>query len=124
VKIEGPRFSFRFAPDISEEEWAEMAHVVCKIIIRGRPQTPKHRRAIAVKQILNLYQGAPSRRAKELERRYRIYLARTWLRERNLETLPEPRSVERALLHRLARINRGRSLGWRQLFDIASCSQE
>jgi hypothetical protein len=32
MKVEGPRFSFRVAPDISAEEWAEMAHVVCKII--------------------------------------------------------------------------------------------
>jgi hypothetical protein len=70
------------------------------------------------------YQGAPSRRAKELERQYRAYLATGWRCERNLETLPEPRSVERVLLHRIARLNEGASLSWRQIFDIAAFEQK
>jgi hypothetical protein len=97
-----------------------MAHEICKIILCGRPQSPQHRRAVAVRQAMNLYQGAPSRRAKQLADRYRSYLAGAWLRERNLVELPEPRSVEKVCLHRLARLNDGRSLGWRQLFDIAT----
>jgi hypothetical protein len=70
-----------------------------------------------------LYQGSLSRRAKVLERQYRSYLAGPWLRERD-KTLPEPRLTKRVLLHRLAKVNRGRSLGWRQLFDIANCPQD
>jgi hypothetical protein len=108
--IEGPRFSFRFAPDISAEEWAEMAHAVCKIIVEGRPQTPQRRRQVAIRTAMALYQGPPSRRAKDLADRYRAYLASGWLRERDLETLPEPRSTERVLLHRIARLNNGRAL--------------
>jgi hypothetical protein len=122
VKIEGPRFSVWLAPDISDEEFAEAAHVFCKIAISGRPQSPRHRRAVAVRTALNLYEGTVSRRAKELERRYRSYLASGWLRERDLETLPDPRSTERVLLHRLARL--GAPSCWRQLFDIANCPQD
>src|ERR1700732_1321819 len=48
MKIEGPRFNFGFAPDISDEKWAEMCHVVCKVIVCGRPQSPKRRRQIAI----------------------------------------------------------------------------
>jgi hypothetical protein len=121
--IEGPRFRWWFAPNISEEEWAEMAHAVCKIIVCGRPQSPRHRRAVAVRQAMNLYQGPPSRRAKELADRYRSYLASGWLRERDLESLPHPRTTERFCLHRLARLNEGASLSWRRIFDIANCPQ-
>jgi hypothetical protein len=111
--------SFRFAPDISEAEWAEMSHAVCKIIVCGRPQSPQHRRAVAVRTALNLYGGPLSLRATELERKYLTYLGGGWLRERDIEALPEPRSVERVCLHRLARLNEGRSLRWRQLLRIA-----
>jgi hypothetical protein len=124
MKVEGPRFSFRFAPDISEAEWAEMSHAVCKIILLGRPQSPRHRRAVAVRQALAQYGGARSNRAKQLERRYRGYLASGWLRERDLEALPEPRSTERVLLHRRARCNAGASLSWRRIFDIATFPHE
>jgi hypothetical protein len=124
MKVEGPRFSFRFAPDISEAEWAEMSHAVCKIIVLGRPQSPRHRRAVAVRTALNLYQGAPSNRAKRLENDYRNYLASGWLRERDLGTLPEPRLIKHLLLHRIARVNDGRALCWRRIFDIANCPQD
>jgi hypothetical protein len=33
--------------------------------------------------------------------------------------LPHPRTTERVLLHRLARLNAGRSLCWRQIIRIA-----
>jgi hypothetical protein len=94
--VEGPRFSFKFAPDISEGEWAEMSHVVCGIIVRGRPQTPKHRRTVAVKQALGPFgpyrcHAAISRRAGELARRYGEYLGNGWKRERIMASLPEPR---------------------------------
>jgi hypothetical protein len=72
---------------------------------------------------LNLYSGARSNRAKQLERQYRAYLAANWRLESDTETLPEPRSVERVLLHRIARLNEGASLSWRQIFDIAAFPQ-
>ena len=96
-----------------------MAHAICKIIVLGRPQTRKHRRAVAVRQAMAQYSGARSNRAKQLASRYATYLSAGWPREKALETLPEPRSVERALLHRLAKLNNGRPLGWRQLDRIA-----
>ena len=117
--IEGPRFSFKFASDISEEEWAQMAHAVCKIIVCGRPQPPQHRRAVAVRATLNLYSGSRFARAEQLAARYQTYLAGAWKREKALEGLPEPRSAERCLLHRIATLNAGRGLGWRQLLRIA-----
>jgi hypothetical protein len=82
------------------------------------------RRAVAVRTAMSLYDGPLSRRAKELERQYRGYLASGWPRERDLETLPEPRLTERVLLHRLARLNEGASLSWRRIFDIANCPQD
>jgi hypothetical protein len=118
MKIEGARFSFRFAPDISVEEWAQMANTIDRILVAGPPQMPKHRRAVAVRTALAQYDGSPSHRAKELERRYRDYLASGWRRERNLEMLPEPRSTDRVLLHRLAKL--GAPSSWRRLFDIAN----
>jgi hypothetical protein len=81
------------------------------------------RRAVAVRQAMNLYQGPPSRRAKELADRYRSYLASGWLRERDLESLPHPRTTERFCLHRLARRNEGGSLSWRTIYYIASSPQ-
>jgi hypothetical protein len=124
MMVQGARFSFRFAPDISDEEWAEMAHVLCKIIVCGKPQTPKHRRAVAVRQALGPLgpyrcHAAIYRRAAELERRYGEYLGDGWKRERIMANLPEPCSLERRLLHRLANANEGRPLRWRQLLRIA-----
>jgi hypothetical protein len=80
------------------------------------------RRRVAVRTAMSLYEGSPSRRAKILERQYRAYLASAWRLERDLESLPHPRSTERVLLHRLARLNEGASLCWRRIFDVArSC---
>jgi hypothetical protein len=104
VLIEGPR--------------AEAAHALFRILI-DPPRPQAERRRVAVRQCLALYSGARSTRAKMLERRYRGYLAAGWLRERDLETLPEPRSTERLLLHRLARVNEGRALCWRHIIRIA-----
>jgi hypothetical protein len=47
---------------------------------------------------------------------FRDYLSRAWPRESDLEVLPQPRSQERACVHRLARMNDGeRPIGWRQI---------
>jgi hypothetical protein len=119
VKIEGPKFRLWLAPNLTAEERGEAAHAICRFLV-DPPRPQAERRRVAVRTALAQYQGSPSRRAKELGRRYRAYLASGWRHERDLETLPEPRSTERVLLHRLGRLNGGRSLCWRQLFDIAT----
>jgi hypothetical protein len=123
MKIEGPRFRLWLAPNISAEERGEAAHAICRILV-DPPRPMAARRRVAVRQALNLYPGSRSRRAQELERQYRAYLAGAWLRERDMETLPEPHSAQRVLLHRLARLNGGASLCWRRIFDIANCPQD
>jgi hypothetical protein len=123
MKIEGPRFSVWLAPDITVEERAEAAHALFRHLI-DPPRSNAELRRITIRTAMAQYSGARSNRAKRLENDYRNYLASVWLRERDLETLPDPRSASRVFLHRLARLNRGRSLGWRQLFDIANCPQD
>ena len=120
MKIEGPKFRFWTAPDMSEAEWLEMGSALCRILVAGPPEPPGHRRAVAVRQALAQYQGAPTCRAKELERKYKAYLAAGWLRERDMESLPHPRSAERVILHRIARLNDGAALCWRTIYDIAT----
>jgi hypothetical protein len=78
MKVEGPKFRLWFAPDISAEEFNEAASAICRVIVAGPPEKPGHRRAVAVRQVLAQYSGARSNRAKELERRYRSYLASGW----------------------------------------------
>jgi hypothetical protein len=117
VEVEGPKFKFWCDPRASVDERAAAAHAICRYLI-DPPQSPKHRRAVAVRQALNLYEGSISGRAKQLERRYRAYLGSGWRHEEHMESLPEPRSTERVLLHRLAKL--GAPSSWRQLFDIAS----
>ena len=41
MKIDGPKFRLWFDPDIDDEEWGEAAHAICKIIILGKPQSPR-----------------------------------------------------------------------------------
>lgn len=123
MKVEGPRFRFWCDPRASVEERAEAAHAICRFLI-DPPRPQAERRRVAVRTALAQYAGARSNRAKQLAAAYRGYLAAAWPREQALEVLPQPRSVERCLLHRLARLNGGRSLGWRQIFDIANCPQD
>jgi hypothetical protein len=123
MMIEGPRFRLWLEPNLSAEEYQQAASAICRILA-DPPQSPKRRRAVAVRQALNLYSGARSNRAKQLASRYRLYLAGAWPREQALEVLPEPRSTERVLLHRLARCNAGASLSWRRIFDIATFPHE
>lgn len=121
MKVEQALFTLRIRPGLSAEQWNEVASAICRILI-DPPQSPRHRREVAVRQALNLYSGARSNRAKQLASRYRSYLASGWLRECDLETLPQPRSVERALLHRLARCNGGWPLSWRSILRITGVS--
>ena len=69
------------------------------------PRPLAERRRVAIRAALNLYEGPVSRRAKDLAASYRSYLASAWPREQALDELPDPRSTERTLLHRLARLN-------------------
>jgi hypothetical protein len=109
VKIEDQLFRLWIRPGLSAEEYAEASHAIFRHLV-DPPQSPKRRREVAIRQALAIYEGPVSRRAKELERRFRLYLSGAWLRERNLVELPDPRSVEKVCLHRLARLNEGASL--------------
>jgi hypothetical protein len=41
MMVEGPKFRLWFDPGIDDEEWGEAAHAICKIILLGRPQSPR-----------------------------------------------------------------------------------
>jgi hypothetical protein len=122
ASLETPSFRVWIDPDLSPEKRTESISAIFRYCL-DPPRPPVERRRVAIRQAMAQYQGAPSRRAKELERQYRGYLAANWRLERDMETLPEPRSVERVLLHRIARLNEGASLSWRQIFDIAAFPQ-
>jgi hypothetical protein len=113
MKVEGPRFSLWFAPDISPDESA-----ICRYLI-DPPRPLAERRRVAVRQALAQYSGSRFARAEQLAARYQTYLAGAWKREKALEGLPEPRSAERCLLHRIATLNAGRALCWRHIIRIA-----
>jgi hypothetical protein len=116
IEIEAPYFSLKIRAGLTAEQWQEVASGLCRIAMD--PPRPKGElRRVAVRTAMAQYSGAPSARAKVLERRLRAYLASGWLRERDLETLPEPRSAERVLLHRLATL--GAPSSWSQLLRIA-----
>jgi hypothetical protein len=119
VKIEGKRWRFSIAANASPEERGEAAHVICRHLV-DPPRPLAERKRVVVLAALNLYEGSPYNRAKQLERNYATYLSNGWLREELLEELPDPRSTERALLHRLAKLSGGASLGWRQIVRIAA----
>ena len=117
--FEGPRFRFWLDPRASVEERAAAAHTICRILV-DPPRPWAELRRVAVLAAVNLCQGSSrSARAKALARNYATYLGSGWLLERGLETLPEPRSSERVLLHRIAKLNGGASLGWRQIIRVA-----
>lgn len=119
MKIDGPRFRLWIDPRITVEERAEAAHALFRILV-DPPRPQAELRAVAIRAALNLYGGSPSARAKLLAKNYATYLSNGWPRERDLESLPDPREPTRVLLHRIARCNDGASLSWRRLFDIAS----
>ena len=95
MKVEGPKFRLWFDPGISAEEFNEAAGEICRVLVAGPPEPPGHRRRVAVRQCLALYSGARSNRARQLAGAYRSYLAGAWPRERDLESLPHPRTTEK-----------------------------
>ncbi len=60
---------------------------------------------------------SPTAAAKELARALGAYLSGGWLRERDLDHLPNA-SEHRQTLHRIAKLNGGHSLGPRQIINI------
>jgi hypothetical protein len=94
MRVEEPRFRLWINPALTAEEYQEAASEICRILI-DPPLPQAERRAIAVRQALAQYQGAPSRRAKQLADRYRSYLAAGWLHERDLESLPRSNALGR-----------------------------
>jgi hypothetical protein len=118
ASLETPSFKVWIDPDLPPEKRSESISAILRYCL-DPPRPQAERRRVAIRQALAQYSGARYNRAKQLESRYRAYLAGAWLRERNLVDLPDPRSSEKVCLHRLARCNAGRSLCWRQLLRIA-----
>jgi hypothetical protein len=119
MKIEGRKYRLWLAPDASAEERAAAAHALFRILV-DPPRSQVELRRVAILALLNLYAGSRSARARQLADRYAKYLSGAWLREKSLETLPDPRSAEKTLLHRLASLNNGRPLCARQLLRICA----
>jgi hypothetical protein len=61
--------------------------------------------------------------AKALATHLDRYLAAAWRPDRELADLPDDVPRLRAALHRLAVANEGRSLGWRQIWNVLSGSR-
>jgi hypothetical protein len=118
IGIEGPRFRFWCDPRASIDERAAAAHAICRFLI-DPPRPVAELRRVAVRTALAQYSGSRYACAEQLAARYQTYLAGAWKREKALEGLPEPRSAERCFLHRIATLNAGRPLRWRQLLRIA-----
>jgi hypothetical protein len=124
VEVESPLFHLRIKPGLTAEERAEVAHAICRFLI-DPPRPVEELRRVAVRAALNQYEGSPSGRAKQLAGRYQTYIASSgWRLERDLESLPDGRSTKRKLLHRIARLNGGKPLHYRRLFDIAAGSPQ
>jgi hypothetical protein len=101
ASLETPWFKVWIDPDLPPDKRSESISAIIRYCI-DPPRPQAERRRVAVRTAMAQYRGSASGRAKELERRYRSYLASGWPRERDLETFPGPRSTERVLLHRLA----------------------
>jgi hypothetical protein len=120
--IKTPCFKVWIDPDLPPEKRSESISAILRYCL-DPPRPLAERRAVAVRQALGPLgpyrcHAAISRRAGELAQRYGEYLGNGWKRERELANLPEPSSLERLLLHRIARLNNGRPLCARQLLRI------
>jgi hypothetical protein len=118
IEIEGLRWGFWMAPNLTVEERGQAGHAISLALI-DPPRTKKELLRVAIRTLLHLFEGSMYGRAKLLEQEYLNYLANGWKREGGLESLPYPRSTLRACLHRLARLNGGRELRRRQIDRIA-----
>ena len=125
ASLETPSCRVWIDPDLPPEKRSESISAILRYCL-DPPRPQAERRRIAVRQALGPLgpyrcHAAISRRAGELARRYGEYLGNGWKRERMiLANLPEPISIERMLLHRIARLNNGRVLCARQLLRICA----
>jgi excisionase family DNA binding protein len=118
MKIEGRRWHFSAVDDLTAEEKGDVVHEISLAMI-SPPRPLAERKRVAIRQALALFEGSRSGRARLLEGAWKSYISNGWKRESDMESLAYPRSIERALLHRITRLNGGRSLGWRQIDRIA-----
>jgi hypothetical protein len=123
ASLETPWFKVWIDPDLPPDKRSESVSAIIRYCI-DPPRPQAERRRVAIRQALGPLgpyrcHAAISQRAGELARRYGEYLGNGWKRERILASLPEPCSLERRLLHRIARVNEGRPLHWRQFLRIA-----
>jgi hypothetical protein len=121
MKIEGRRWHFSAVDDLTVGERGAAVHEISLAMI-SPPRPLAERKRVAIRQALALFEGSRSGRARLLEGAWQSYISNGWKRESDMESLAYPRSTERALLHRITRLNGGRSLGWRQIDRIAGAS--
>lgn len=76
-------------------------------------------RNAAVVSALDLYPGAPSRRAKALADDLASYAGNSWLRDRRRGSLPTTASRKHQSWFSILRSRDGEPLGWRQIVNIA-----
>jgi hypothetical protein len=118
MKKEGYRYSLWLDDRATVEERANAAHELFRALV-DPPRCNDELRTVALKTAMHhLCEGSPSRRAKTLDGLLRAYLGCGWLRERDLAELPRPCSTQRLLLHRIAKLNDGRPISWRQILRI------
>ncbi|WP_292531610.1 hypothetical protein [Methylocystis sp.] len=90
----------------------------------GRRLQVRERRD-AIVAALELYDASLTTRSAALEIDLKRYLGVAWLRERDLESLPETSSPLRRALHRIAQSRNGEGIKARRIFDVAKkCNQE
>lgn len=100
---------------------AQLAAAGRLAVVPPREQTRQERlnlRDAAIRDSHRLFPGPPTTAAKALAEALTRYLASAWLRERDIEHLASGASDQRRALHRIARLNEGRSLAWRQVVNI------
>jgi hypothetical protein len=118
MKIEGPGFVLDIRDGLKPAQWDALRSALCRVAVEpDPPRTQAERKRVVVRTAMAQYQGAVSRKAKQLEAAYRGYLRGGWRRERDLAELPEPHSVERLLLWRMAKL--GAPTSWSQLNRIS-----
>ncbi len=105
----------------AEARFAEAAEYLARYeaaLAEARRLQVRERRD-AIESGLQLYEGPLTTRSAALETDLQHYLGVAWLRERDLESLPETSSPLRRALHRIARSRNGEGIKARRIFDVA-----
>ena len=77
------------------------------------------RRDVAVRSLAASLSGwRPCRAAQHIAAELRQYAGTGWVREQNLDALPPHADLRRSLLHAVLRLNKGETIGWRQIVNI------